>query len=127
MAGCARWGEIMGRAREIPGDGWYPQVPTVLSKRMLYGFVLGVAPHTCVRVRAPLAASGGSHVLPKFSDGWSHLYVEQCRVDQEARTIAIHDQTGKIPVPCANLTLLVLGWGIIVPARVRVNRLLPSP
>ncbi len=54
------------------------------------------------------------HVLPKFSDGWSYLYVERCRIDQEARAIAIHDESGKVPVPCANLALLMLGPGVSV-------------
>ncbi|MCL5671500.1 MAG: type I-E CRISPR-associated endonuclease Cas1e [Acidobacteria bacterium] len=54
------------------------------------------------------------HVLPKFSDGWSYLYVERCRIDQEARAIAIHDEAGKAPVPCANLALLMLGPGVSI-------------
>lgn len=54
------------------------------------------------------------HVLPKFRDGWSYLYVEHCRVDQEARAIAIHDAEGKVPVPCANLALLMLGPGVSI-------------
>ena len=54
------------------------------------------------------------HVLPKFSDGWSYLYAEHCRVDQEDRAIAIHDEAGKTPVPCANLALLMLGPGVSI-------------
>ncbi len=54
------------------------------------------------------------HVLPKFRDGWSYLYVEHCRVDQEARAVAIHDAAGKVPVPCANLALLMLGPGVSI-------------
>lgn len=54
------------------------------------------------------------HVLPKLRDGWSHLYVEHCRVDQEAKAIAIHDANGKVPVPCANLALLMLGPGVSI-------------
>lgn len=54
------------------------------------------------------------HVLPKFSDGWSYLYVERCRIDQDARAIAVHDEAGKVPVPCANLALLMLGPGVSV-------------
>jgi len=57
---------------------------------------------------------GDLHVLPKFRDGWSYLYVEHCRVDQEARAIAIHDLYGKVPVPCANLALLMLGPGVSI-------------
>ncbi|HQF87682.1 MAG TPA: type I-E CRISPR-associated endonuclease Cas1e [Acidobacteriota bacterium] len=54
------------------------------------------------------------HVLPKFSDGWSYLYVEHCRIDQDARAVAIHDESGKVPVPCANLALLMLGPGVAI-------------
>ncbi|SPD75244.1 CRISPR-associated endonuclease Cas1 2 [uncultured Desulfobacterium sp.] len=54
------------------------------------------------------------HVLPKFSDGWSYLYVEHCRIDQDARAIAVHDKSGKVPVPCANLALLMLGPGVSI-------------
>jgi len=54
------------------------------------------------------------HILPKFGDGWSYLYVEHCRVDQEDRAIAVHDVSGKVPVPCANLALLMLGPGVSI-------------
>lgn len=54
------------------------------------------------------------HLLPKFSDGWSYLYVEHCRVDQEAKAIAIHDEAGRVPVPCASLALLMLGPGVSI-------------
>lgn len=51
------------------------------------------------------------HELPKTRDSLSYLYVEHCRVDQEAKAIAIHDATGVTPVPCAALALLMLGPG----------------
>jgi CRISP-associated protein Cas1 len=51
------------------------------------------------------------HLLPKVRDSWSYLYVEHCRIDQEDKAIAIHDAGGKTPVPCAVLTLLMLGPG----------------
>ncbi len=54
------------------------------------------------------------HLLPKFRDGWSYLYVEHCRVDQEGKAIAIHDASGKVPVPCASLALLMLGPGVSI-------------
>lgn len=54
------------------------------------------------------------HVLPKVRDSLSYLYVERCRVDQEAQAIAIHDVNGKTPVPCASLSLLMLGPGTTV-------------
>jgi len=51
------------------------------------------------------------HILPKFRDGWSYLYIEHCKVEQEARAIAVWDARGKVPVPCASLALLLLGPG----------------
>jgi CRISPR-associated protein Cas1 len=54
------------------------------------------------------------HILPKVRDSLSYLYVEHCRVDQEAKAIAIHDQRGRFPVPCASLTLLMLGPGTTI-------------
>jgi CRISPR-associated protein Cas1 len=40
--------------------------------------------------------------------------VEHCRIDQEDKAIAIHDVDGKTPVPCAVLTLLMLGPGVTI-------------
>jgi len=51
------------------------------------------------------------HILPKFRDGWSYLYLEHCKIEQEARAIAVWDAQGKVPVPCASLALLLLGPG----------------
>lgn len=51
------------------------------------------------------------HILPKVRDSWSYLYVEHCRIDQEAKAIAVHDASGKVPVPCATLSLLLVGPG----------------
>jgi len=51
------------------------------------------------------------HVLPKFRDGWSYLYVEHCKIEQESKSIAVFDAAGKTSVPCATLCLLMLGPG----------------
>lgn len=51
------------------------------------------------------------HELPKVRDSLGYLYVEHCRIDQEGKAIAIHDQFGVTPVPCASLMLLMLGPG----------------
>lgn len=51
------------------------------------------------------------HKLPKIRDRLSYLYVEHCRIDQEAKAIAIHNADGVTPVPCASLALLMLGPG----------------
>lgn len=51
------------------------------------------------------------HELPKVRDSWSYLYVEHGRIDQHAKAIALHDADGTTAIPCASLTLLMLGPG----------------
>lgn len=51
------------------------------------------------------------HTLPKVRDSWSYLYVEHAKVDQDGKAIALHDADGMTPVPCASLSLLLLGPG----------------
>jgi CRISP-associated protein Cas1 len=51
------------------------------------------------------------HILPKVRDSWTYLYVEHCKVEQDDKAIAIFDKAGKTPVPCAALSLLMLGPG----------------
>jgi len=54
------------------------------------------------------------HILPKVRDGLTYLYVERARVDQDDKAIAIHDEKGKVPVPCASLAALMLGPGTTI-------------
>ena len=54
------------------------------------------------------------HELPKIRDRFSYLYVDRCRIDREAKAIAIHDVMGVTPVPCAGLALLMLGPGATI-------------
>lgn len=51
------------------------------------------------------------HVLPKVKDSWTYLYVEHAVVEQDDRAIAVIDKAGRVPVPCAALSLLMLGPG----------------
>jgi CRISPR-associated protein Cas1 len=51
------------------------------------------------------------HILPKVRDSWSFLYLEHCKIDQDAKAIAAWDESGKTPIPIASLTLLMLGPG----------------
>ncbi len=51
------------------------------------------------------------HVLPKFSDRWSHLYLEHGRLDQEADSLTFHDKEGLLPIPIDQLALVMLGPG----------------
>ncbi len=50
-------------------------------------------------------------ILPKVRDSWSYAYVEYCRVEQDDKSVALHNERGKIPVPCSTLNLLMLGPG----------------
>lgn len=54
------------------------------------------------------------HILPKVRDSWSYLYVEHCRVDREDKAIMFHDERGKVSVPVASLSTLLLGPGTTV-------------
>ncbi|MEW6723612.1 MAG: type I-E CRISPR-associated endonuclease Cas1e [Bacillota bacterium] len=53
-------------------------------------------------------------ILPKVRDSWSYLYVEHARIDQEDKGICLHDEKGRVHVPCASLSLLMLGPGTSV-------------
>lgn len=53
-------------------------------------------------------------ILPKVRDSWSYLYVEHARIDQEDKGICLHDEAGRVHVPCASLQLLMLGPGTTV-------------
>lgn len=53
-------------------------------------------------------------ILPKVRDSWTYLYVEHARIDQEDRGICLHDARGRVHVPCAALSLLMLGPGTTV-------------
>ncbi len=54
------------------------------------------------------------YTLPKVRDSLSYLYVERCKIDQDAKAIALHNINGKTSVPCANLTLLMVGPGTTI-------------
>jgi CRISPR-associated protein Cas1 len=54
------------------------------------------------------------HLLPKVRDSASYLYVERCRIEQQQRAVAIVDARGRAPVPCTNLTTLLLGPGTTI-------------
>ncbi len=61
------------------------------------------------------------HLLPKFRDRLSFLYVEQAIVDKHENAIAFHNAEGMTPVPVASLAVLMLGPGTnVTQAAVRV-------
>jgi CRISPR-associated protein Cas1 len=53
-------------------------------------------------------------LLPQLKDSLSYLYVEHARIDQHDKTVSIHDKQGRICIPAATLTLLMLGPGTAI-------------
>lgn len=51
------------------------------------------------------------HILPKFRDALSFLYLEHGRIDRDENSIAFYDQNGMTRVPVASLAVLMLGPG----------------
>jgi CRISPR-associated protein Cas1 len=51
------------------------------------------------------------HALPQFRDGLSFLYAERVRVEQDQQAIMLWDERGRVPVPVASLSVLMLGPG----------------
>lgn len=49
--------------------------------------------------------------LPKLRDSLAYVYLEHCRIDREQSAIAIYDEDGLTPIPCASIALLLLGPG----------------
>lgn len=49
--------------------------------------------------------------LPKLSDSISYLYVEHAVIEQDAMSIVAIRQDGRIPIPIASVTCLLLGPG----------------
>lgn len=53
-------------------------------------------------------------ILPKVRDSWSYLYVERTHIDQEDKGICTRDVRGATHIPCASLTVLMLGPGTTI-------------
>lgn len=49
--------------------------------------------------------------LPRFGESWSFLYVEKCVVERDQNSIIFVDARGKIALPTAALSCLLLGPG----------------
>lgn len=54
------------------------------------------------------------HELPKLRDSLSYLYVEHCRIEQKDSAVELIDKEGRIMVPAAALSVLMLGPGTSV-------------
>ncbi|HEY89505.1 MAG TPA: type I-E CRISPR-associated endonuclease Cas1 [Thermoflexia bacterium] len=51
------------------------------------------------------------HELPKLSDSLSYLYIEHAIIEQKAKAVEMVDAQGRVMIPAANLTVLLLGPG----------------
>jgi CRISP-associated protein Cas1 len=54
------------------------------------------------------------HILPKFADRWSYLYLEHGKIEREASSITFWDKDGEFPVPIDQLGVVLLGPGTAV-------------
>src|SRR5579871_4642394 len=52
--------------------------------------------------------------LPRVSDGWTFLYAEHVRVERADYAIELLDADGRVPVPVAALSVLMLGPGTAI-------------
>lgn len=54
------------------------------------------------------------HVLPKFSDRWSYVYLEHGRLDKDESSLAFTSKEGVLAIPVCQAGLLLLGPGTTV-------------
>jgi CRISP-associated protein Cas1 len=54
------------------------------------------------------------HLLPRVEDGWSFLYVDHCRIERDGKSVSVWEESGRTAVPCAALSLLMLGPGTTI-------------
>ncbi len=59
----------------------------------------------------PVRSTRNLKELPKFRDGLSYLYAEHAVIEQEAKAVALYDDSGVTLVPVAALGVLFLGPG----------------
>lgn len=52
--------------------------------------------------------------LPRVADGWTFLYTEKVRIERADYAIELRDKTGRIPVPVAAISALMLGPGATI-------------
>jgi len=51
------------------------------------------------------------HELPRVKDSLSYIYIEHAKIRQDGHSIAIYNKEGITPVPCAALSIIMLGPG----------------
>ncbi|MDA1127751.1 MAG: type I-E CRISPR-associated endonuclease Cas1e [Chloroflexi bacterium] len=57
------------------------------------------------------------HELPRFSDRWSYLYLEEGRLNVDAMGLKFSNKSGEISIPIDQLAILMLGPGTVVTHR----------
>lgn len=51
------------------------------------------------------------HELPKLRDSMTYIYIEHAIIEQDNLSIIVIREDGKVPIPIANLTVLMIGPG----------------
>lgn len=51
------------------------------------------------------------HELPRVKDSLSYIYLEHAKIRQDGHSIAIYNKEGMTPIPCAPLSIIMLGPG----------------
>lgn len=59
--------------------------------------------------------------LARFEDRLSFLYVERGRIEQDAQAVAFVTETQRVPIPAADLAVLLLGPGTTITHRAMCN------
>ncbi|HEY3322257.1 MAG TPA: type I-E CRISPR-associated endonuclease Cas1e [Planctomycetota bacterium] len=54
------------------------------------------------------------HVLPRFNDRWSHLYLERGKLEKEHDALTLYDKDGATPLPIDQLSIVFLGPGTTI-------------
>ncbi|MHA1269857.1 MAG: type I-E CRISPR-associated endonuclease Cas1e [Candidatus Helarchaeota archaeon] len=53
-------------------------------------------------------------ILPKIKDCLSFIYIEHAKIERDKFSISIFTKDGKIPVPCASISCIMLGPGTTI-------------
>lgn len=61
------------------------------------------------------------HDLPRFSDRWSYLYLEEGRLHVDSRGLSFVNSEGEVIIPIDQLSVLMLGPGTVVTHRAVVT------
>jgi CRISPR-associated protein Cas1 len=60
---------------------------------------------------APARNTHDLHELPRVRDGWTFLYADKVRIERCDAAIELVDEKGRVQVPVAALSVLLLGPG----------------